>query len=146
MTLSNYNAPTRVTFGRHAEDNVGEEILRQGSRKVLIHYGSSRIEKNGLLDKVTSALEDKGIGYVLLGGVVPNPRLSLVRKGITLAKEHKVDFILAIGGDLSSTRPKPSVTASIITVMSGTSILEKQSHPCHSLSDAYSRLPQQARR
>lgn len=98
MTLSNYNAPTRVTFGRHAEDNVGEEIVRQGSRKVLIHYGSSRIEKNGLLDKVTSALEDKGIGYVLLGGVVPNPRLSLVRKGIALAKEHKVDFILAIGG------------------------------------------------
>lgn len=98
MTLSNYNAPTRVTFGRHAEDNVGEEILKEGARKVMIHYGSSRIEKNGLLDKVTSALEDRGIEYVLLSGVVPNPRLSLVRKGIALAKEHKVDFILAIGG------------------------------------------------
>lgn len=96
--LSTYYTPTRVTFGPGAEDNVADEIKKEGGRKVLIHYGSSRIEKNGLLDKVKSLLEKNNIGCVTLGGVVPNPRLSLVRKVINKAREEKVDFILAIGG------------------------------------------------
>ena len=33
-----------------------------------------------------------------LGGVVPNPRLSLVHKGIELCRQEGVDFILAVGG------------------------------------------------
>ena len=33
-----------------------------------------------------------------LGGVVPNPRLSLVYQGIELCKKEHVDFILAVGG------------------------------------------------
>lgn len=98
MTLSSYYTPTRVTFGRHAEDSVAEELQREGAKRVLIHYGSDRIVKNGLLDKVTSALKNKGIEYVLLPGVVPNPRLSLVRKGIKTGRENNIDFILAIGG------------------------------------------------
>lgn len=33
-----------------------------------------------------------------LGGVVPNPVLSLVKEGIDLCHKEKVDFILAVGG------------------------------------------------
>ena len=33
-----------------------------------------------------------------LGGVVPNPRLSLVYQGIELCRKENVDFILAVGG------------------------------------------------
>jgi hypothetical protein len=33
-----------------------------------------------------------------LGGVKPNPRLSLVQEGIKLCKEHKLGMILAVGG------------------------------------------------
>ena len=98
MSLSSYYAPTRVTLGRNAEENVALELKKENARKVLIHYGSGRVEKNGLLKKITSLLDREGIGYTLLGGVVPNPRLSLVRKGIEKAKEEGVDFILAVGG------------------------------------------------
>lgn len=98
MTLSTYFAPTRITFGRNAEERTADEILKEGAEKVLIHYGSDRIEKNGLLTRITSTLEEHGIKYILLGGVVPNPRLSLVRKGIKTAREHNVDLILAVGG------------------------------------------------
>ncbi len=98
MALSSYYAPTRITLGRNAEDNVALELKNENAKKVLIHYGSDRVEKNGLLDRITSLLDKEDIRYTLLGGVVPNPRLSLVRKGIRKAKEEGVDFILAVGG------------------------------------------------
>ena len=56
-------------------------------------------QKNqGLIDKIEKLLTEENIPYVELGGVVPNPRLSLVYKGIELAKKENVDFILAVGG------------------------------------------------
>ena len=39
-----------------------------------------------------------GVAHVQLGGVVPNPHLSLVYQGIDLCKKEGVDFILAVGG------------------------------------------------
>ena len=33
-----------------------------------------------------------------MGGVVPNPRLSKVREGISLCQKESVDFILAVSG------------------------------------------------
>ena len=98
MNLTTYYAPTRITFGPNAEDKVGEEIKKEGKKRVLIHYGSNRIEKSGLLAKVTKKLDEDNIAYILLPGVVPNPRLSLVRKGIELGKKENIDFILALGG------------------------------------------------
>ena len=44
------------------------------------------------------ALEKENLAYTELGGVVPNPRLSLVKEGIELCKKEDVDFILAVGG------------------------------------------------
>ena len=55
-------------------------------------------EKSGLLDRVKQALDDEKISYVELGGVVANPELSLVRKGIALCLAEGVDFVLAVGG------------------------------------------------
>lgn len=98
MTLSTYYAPTRVMMGRNAEENVGLELKRENAGKVLIHYGSDRIERSGLLDKIKALLEKEGISWTTLGGVVPNPRLSLVRKGIEKARAEGVNFILAVGG------------------------------------------------
>lgn len=90
--------PTKVVFGRNAEAQVGDLVKAQHAKKVLIHYGSGSVIRSGLLDRVKAALTDAGIAYVELGGVVPNPRLSLVYKGIALAKAEGVDFILAVGG------------------------------------------------
>lgn len=93
-----YYAPTKVVFGKETETKVGELVAQQGCKKVLVHYGSGSVKRSGLLDRVFASLDEKGIHYVELGGVVPNPRLSLVYKGIDLCKEEGVDFILAVGG------------------------------------------------
>ena len=54
--------------------------------------------RSGLIDELKANLEEAGLEYVTLGGVVPNPHLSKVREGIELCKKENVDFILAVGG------------------------------------------------
>ena len=94
----NYYAPTQVVFGKGTEEKTGELVKAQNCKKVLIHYGSGSVKRTGLLDRVKQALEKEKIAYTELGGVVPNPRLSLVKEGIELCKKEGVDFILAVGG------------------------------------------------
>ncbi len=94
----NYYAPTRVVFGRNSEDRLSELIKANGGKRVLIHYGGGSARRSGLLDKIFVMLKEAGIYYVELGGVVPNPLLSMVEKGIALCREEKIDFILAVGG------------------------------------------------
>ena len=98
MNDFNYYAPTKVVFGKGAEQNVGKLVKEQNCKKVLIHYGSGSARRSGLLDRIEAIFEKEGIAYTELGGVVPNPRLSLVYEGIGLCKKENVDFILAIGG------------------------------------------------
>lgn len=93
-----YYTPTKVVFGKETEQQTGELVKAAGAKKVLIHYGSGSVIQSGLLDRVKETLCKEEIGYVELGGVVPNPRLSLVYEGIELAKREGVDFILAVGG------------------------------------------------
>ena len=93
-----YYAPTKVVFGKGTENRVAELVKEFGGNKLLVHYGGGSVQRSGLLDKVLNLLQENHIDYVTLGGVVPNPRLSLVYEGIRLCKEEGVDFILAVGG------------------------------------------------
>lgn len=93
-----YYTPTKVIFGKGAENQVGELVKAYGSHKVLIHYGGNSAVRSGLLDRVKGSLDAVKIPYVELGGVVPNPHVGKVYEGIRLGKEENVDFILAVGG------------------------------------------------
>lgn len=93
-----YYTPTKIIFGRGTEEQTGQLAAEQGCKKVLVHYGGGSVVKSGLLERIYRSLDAAGIPYVSLGGVVPNPRLSLVYEGIRLARKEKVDFILAVGG------------------------------------------------
>jgi len=93
-----YYTPTKVVFGKGTEARVGALVKKEQCKKVLIHYGSGSVVRSGLLERVKMSLEEAGVSYVELGGVVPNPRLSLVYEGIDLCKKEGVDFILAVGG------------------------------------------------
>ena len=93
-----YYTPTKVVFGKGAEDQAGTLVKAQGCKKVLIHYGGGSVVRSGLLGKIKASLDRELVAHVELGGVVPNPRLSLVYRGIELARKEGVDFILAVGG------------------------------------------------
>ena len=93
-----YETPTKVYFGKDEELKVGKLVAEYKPKKVLIHYCGKSAKESGLLDRVKKCLEDEKIAYVELGGVVANPQLSLVRKGIKLCLDEGVDFVLAVGG------------------------------------------------
>ena len=90
--------PTRFVFGRGVENEVGKYLKEVGATKALIHFGGGSAVRSGLIGRVERSLDDAGIAYVELGGAQPNPRDTLVYKGIELARAEKVDFILAVGG------------------------------------------------
>ena len=92
-----YVCPTKIIFGKGKENEVGN-IVKQYGKKILLHYGGGSVIRSGLLDRVKSSLKAAGIDFIELGGVQPNPRLSLVNEGIKLVKENDIDFILAVGG------------------------------------------------
>lgn len=93
-----FQCATKMIFGKDKELCVGDELKKHGASKVLLVYGGSSIKKSGLYDKVVKALQDAGLSFEELPGVVPNPRVSLVRKGIEICREKGIDFLLAVGG------------------------------------------------
>jgi alcohol dehydrogenase YqhD (iron-dependent ADH family) len=97
MQNFDFYAPAEIVFGRGVQKRTGE-LLKGRAKKVLLHYGSGSIKKSGLYDEIIASLKQSGVDFVELGGVQPNPRLSLVNEGISLCKKERVDFILAVGG------------------------------------------------
>lgn len=92
-----YHSPTKIIFGKNSEKSVGKEI-KKFSTNILFHYGQGSIKKYGLHERIINSLNEEGINYTELPGVVPNPKLSLVVEGIEICREKKIDFILAVGG------------------------------------------------
>lgn len=92
-----FHNPTKIIFGKGAENKVGVETARY-SKRILLHYGGESAKRSGLYDRVVASLEAAGVAFVELGGVQPNPRLSLVNEGIRLCRENNIDFLLAVGG------------------------------------------------
>lgn len=87
MRSFEYFTPTKVIFGKDTHLQIGTLLKDQHCKKVLIHYGGHSAVKSGLIDEIRSVLDESGISYVTLGGVVPNPRLSKVRKALSFAKK-----------------------------------------------------------
>ena len=98
MENFNFYSPTEFIFGKDTENDCGKYVKKYGGTKVLIHYGSGSAIKSGLIDRVKASLDAQGISYVMLGGVKPNPRDTLIYEGIELCRKENVDFILSVGG------------------------------------------------
>lgn len=98
MDNFNFYSPTEFIFGRDTENECGKYVKKYGGTKVLIHYGGGSAVRSGLLDRVKASLDNENIPYVLLGGVKPNPRDTLIYEGIELCRKENVDFILSVGG------------------------------------------------
>jgi len=92
-----FSSPTKIIFGKRTEEHVGEEVKCYGSR-ILFVYGSGSIKRTGLYDRIVASLKRSRVEFVELAGVQPNPRLSLVEKGISICKKQGIGFILAVGG------------------------------------------------
>ena len=92
-----YCNKTKIIFGKGTENQIGSETAKYAKRILLHHSGGSAV-RSGLIDRVKESLKKAGVQWVELTGVLPNPRLSLVNKGIDIVKNEKLELILAVGG------------------------------------------------
>lgn len=92
-----YHNPTKLYFGDDALRFLNEELPKYGKTVQLI-YGGGSIKRNGLYDEIIAILKANGKTVVEDAGVMPNPTVDKLREGVRLARENKVDFLLAVGG------------------------------------------------
>lgn len=92
-----YCNPTKLIFGPDSLNSLGAELEKYG-KKIMLVYGGGSIKKTGLYDKIISILSECGKTVVEDGGVMPNPTYEKLNEGMKIARENKVDFILAVGG------------------------------------------------
>lgn len=98
MDRFSYCLPTHFEFGEDAELEVGRLVSRFSGTKALIILGEGSARRSGLFARVRTSLDRALLEYAVLSGVQPASQLELVREGIDLARDERVDFILAIGG------------------------------------------------
>lgn len=98
MDRFSYCLPTHFEFGEDAELEVGRLVSRFSGTKALIVLGEGSARRSGLFVRVRTSLDRALLEYAVLSGVQPASQLELVREGIDLARDERVDFILAIGG------------------------------------------------
>lgn len=88
-----YN-PVRIYFGK-GEIVQLSKLVPKGAN-ILLTYGGGSIKKNGVYDQVIAAL--KGFKVIEFSGIEANPHYETLLKGVAICKEHKIDFLLAVGG------------------------------------------------
>ena len=93
-----YSYPTKVYFGeKAAQQHLAAELAKVGPN-VLLAYGGGSIKRNGIYDELTGILRQAGKRIVEFTGIMSNPTYAKVQEGASLAREEKIDFILAVGG------------------------------------------------
>lgn len=92
-----YCNPTKLYFGEDALENLIVELAKYRNNVALV-YGSSSIKKNGIYDEIMDILKSAGKTVSEIAGVMPNPTVHKLYEGVEIARTHKVDFILAVGG------------------------------------------------
>ena len=92
-----YCNPTKLYFGEDALSNLSTELKKYGQNVVLI-YGGGSIRKNGIYDEVMDILQKEDKNVAEISGVMPNPTIEKLYEGMEIARAHKADFLLAVGG------------------------------------------------
>lgn len=92
-----YCNPTKLYFGQGAVEGLNDELPKYGRNVVLI-YGGGSIKKNGIYDEVVKIIKKHGKSVAEIAGVMPNPTTDKLYEGMEIARAHKADLLLAVGG------------------------------------------------
>ncbi len=93
-----YENKTRVYFGQGSVSEHLGRLLQNYGETVMLAYGGGSIKRNGVYDEVVGILRAAGKRIVEFPGIMPNPTYAKAQDGAALARENKVDLILAVGG------------------------------------------------
>ena len=92
-----YCNPTKLYFGDESLQYLNTELPKYGKNVVLI-YGGGSVKKNGIYDEVVEILKANDKNVAEISGVMPNPTIEKVYEGVAIARDHRADLLLAVGG------------------------------------------------
>lgn len=87
-------------FGKGAIQHIPEEVTKRQLKKALIVTDKGLL-KAGLLAKITDLLDSNQLAYEVYDEIVPNPTVTVVKKGIEVYQASQADYLLALGGGSS---------------------------------------------
>ena len=98
MNRFDYHFPIRIHFGQGCFEETLKKELSKYDKTVMLAYGGGSLKHTGLYDRIVALLTEAGKTVVDFAGIMPNPTYKKVQEGARIAREQKVDLILAVGG------------------------------------------------
>ena len=95
-----FSPQTRVVFGPGAIDRLGDLAKGLGAKRVLL-VSDPGVEEAGHEERGAESLRAAGLHVTLFSDVQPNPTTADVERGLRVAREAGIDFIVGIGGGSS---------------------------------------------
>lgn len=89
-----YYNPTHIVFGQDRLNELNKLIPE--TARVMVTFGGQSAKKFGTIDRVKDVLKSREV--IEFGGIEPNPQFDTLIRATELAKEEKIDFLLAVGG------------------------------------------------
>ena len=99
MNTSSFNffTPTKLIFGPGKLNDLKEIAPNYGQKCLIVSRPKKGSLKNTYL-RIEKLLNSVDIEVFYFDEIVPNPTLEGINKGVAIAAENKVDFILGVGG------------------------------------------------
>lgn len=95
-----FDPRTRVVYGSGTIDRVGELSREIGGTRVLV-VSDPGIARAGHVDRAVERLSEAGLQSAVFTEVQPNPTTEDVDRGLAVARQHQIDFLVAVGGGSS---------------------------------------------
>jgi alcohol dehydrogenase len=89
-----------VVFGVGSLARLGELVRELGGKRVML-VTDPGLEAAGHPQRALASIESAGLRPLLFDAVEENPTTRHVNNGVELARQHQVDFIVAVGGGSS---------------------------------------------
>lgn len=93
-----YENSTKTYFGKGCVKEYLTCLTRHYGKNVMFAYDGDFIRNNGIYDEITERLTKAGKNIITFTDIMENPTYEKVLEGAKMAREYKIDFILAVGG------------------------------------------------
>ena len=89
-----FQNPVKILFGKGMTAKAA--ALIPAKAKILLVYGGGSVKKTGPYAQTVAAIGKRK--FAEFGGIEPNPEYATCMKAVKLARDKKLDFIIALGG------------------------------------------------
>src|SRR5262245_14765890 len=91
---------TRVVFGPGCLRQLGRLVRELGGKRVLL-VTDPGLEQAGHPQRAVESLKAERLDVFVFDGVEENPTTRHVDNGLKFAQQHRIDFLVAVGGGSS---------------------------------------------